>query len=245
VSKEEWIAREDMAALYRFVAERKWDDHIFTHMTARVPGEHNHYLVNPLNLCFNEITASSLLKIDSDGKMVLDSEYILNRAAYIIHSAVYKAIDHAACVVHLHTPHGVAVSAQADGLLPLSQHAMMLGTIAYHDYEGLATHPEECKRLAKDMGESKVMILRNHGTLVWGQSIPETFGLMFNLERACEYQILAMSGGAKLNWPGEKAIVETAVTKYRRNNPEDTPYTVASWQAVRRNLDRVDASYKN
>ncbi len=196
VSEAEWAAREDLAALYRYVAERGWDDHIFTHMTARVPGEPDCYLVNPLDLTFNEITASSLLKIDDTGKKVLDSDYTLNRAAYVIHSAVYKSFDHANCVVHLHTPNGVAVSIQAEGLRPLSQHAMILGKIAYHDFEGIATDEDECARLARDMGEAKCMILRNHGTLTWAELFAELFQLTYNLERACEYQVLAMAGGA-------------------------------------------------
>jgi ribulose-5-phosphate 4-epimerase/fuculose-1-phosphate aldolase len=245
VSDKEWAAREDLAALYRFIAAQKWDDHIFTHLSMRVPGETDNYLLNPLNLTFNEITASSLLKITSKGEKAIESEYLLNRAAYIIHHAVYDAIPHANCVIHLHTPHGTAVSMQADGLLPYSQHAMMLGKIAYHDYEGLATHEEECERLARDMGESKCMILRNHGTLTWGQSVAEAFGLMFNFERACEYQVLAMAGGAKLYQPDDKAIRDTATMQYKRKNPEDSPYNKAAWDAVRRNLDRVDPSYRD
>jgi ribulose-5-phosphate 4-epimerase/fuculose-1-phosphate aldolase len=242
VSREEWAAREDLAALYRYVAERGWDDHIFTHMTMRVPGEPSHYLVNPLDLTFNEITASSLLKISDTGEKVLESPYTLNRAAYVIHSAVYKSFDHAMCVVHLHTPNGVAVSMQADGLRPLSQHAMILGSIAYHDFEGIATDEDECARLARDMGECKCMILRNHGTLTWGQSIAEAFHLTYNLERACTYQVLAMAGGAKLNLPSDEVVRATAMTRFRRNNP-DTHFNTLAWQAVRRNLDRSQPDY--
>ena len=245
VSREEWGAREDLAALYRFIATKKWDDHIFTHLSMRVPGEPNAYLLNPLNLTFDEITASSLLKVSSKGEKMLESPYLLNRAAYIIHHAVYAAIDHANCVIHLHTPHGTAVSMQADGLLPYSQHAMMLGEIAYHDYEGLATHEEECERLARDMGESKCMVLRNHGTLTWGQTVADAFGLMFNFERACEYQVLAMAGGAKLYKPDDKAIRDTATMQYRRKNPEDNPYNKAAWDAVRRNLDHSQPDYRD
>ncbi len=242
VSAAEWQAREDLAALYRYVYERGWDDHIFTHMTARVPGEPNCYLVNPLDLTFNEITASSLLKIDDAGKAVLDSPYTLNRAAYVIHSAVYKSFNHAMCVVHLHTPNGVAVSMQADGLRPLSQHAMTLGPIAYHDFEGIATDEDECARLARDMGECKCMILRNHGTLTWGESFPELFQLTYNLERACEYQVRGMAGGARLNQPSEEVVRSTALTRFRRNAP-DSHYHQLAWQAVRRNLDRTQPDY--
>ncbi len=244
VSREEWAAREDLAALYRYVSERGWDDHIFTHITMRVPGEPNCYLVNPLDLTFNEITASSLLKIDDTGKTVLETPYTLNRAAYVIHSAVYKAFDHAACVVHLHTPHGVAVSIQADGLRPLSQHAMILGHIAYHDFEGIATDEDECARLARDMGEAKCMVLRNHGTLTWGELISEVFQLTYNLERACEYQVLAMAGGAKLNLPSDEVVKGTSMTRFRRNTP-DSPYSLIAWQAIRRNLDRTQPDYAN
>jgi ribulose-5-phosphate 4-epimerase/fuculose-1-phosphate aldolase len=245
VSPEEWEAREDLAALYRTVAERKWDDHIFTHMTARVPATPNHFLVNPLGLAFNEITASSLLKIDDTGEKVLESEYPVLRAAFIIHSAVYKAVPQAQCAIHLHTPFGTAVSAQEDGLLPITQHAMMLGRIAYHEYEGVAVNEDECERLGRDFDGCNVMILRNHGTLSWGISIPDAFNYAYNFERACEYQINAMAGGAKLHMPSREAIEASSPERLGRQSGKEGLFTRLSWNAVKRNLDRTDPSYRD
>src|SRR2546421_2329450 len=192
VSDPEWQARTDLAAAYRLVARYGWDDLIFTHISARVPGAEHHFLLNPYGMMFEEVTASSLVKIDLAGNKVSESPYFVNPAGFTIHSAVHEARADALCVMHLHTDYGIAVSAQKDGLLPLSQQAMFaLGSLAYHDYEGLALDEEEKPRLVADLGENKFMILRHHGLLTVGRTAAEAFLAMVLLERACKIQILA------------------------------------------------------
>src|SRR4051794_27619571 len=199
VSDAEWQARVDLAAAYRLVALSGWDDLIFTHISARVPGADHHFLLNPYGMMFEEVTASSLVKIDLQGNKVMESPYFVNPAGFTIHSAVHEAREDAQCVMHLHTRNGIAVSAQKDGLLPLSQQAMFaLASLAYHDYEGLALDEQEKPRLVADFGNKKFLILRNHGLLTVGRTVAEAFLGMFMLERACEIQILAQSGGSEL-----------------------------------------------
>jgi ribulose-5-phosphate 4-epimerase/fuculose-1-phosphate aldolase len=243
VSPEEWQLRVDLAATYRLVAHYGWDDMIFTHISARIPGTDHHFLINPYGLLFDEITASSLVKIDVDGNKVQDTPYPVNPAGFTIHSAVHMNRDDAHCVIHLHTTDGVAVSAQADGLLPLDQHAMMLlGDIAYHDYEGIALDLDERDRLVHDIGQKHVMLLRNHGTLAVGKSCADAFLRMFYLERACAMQTRALAGGAKPNWPNqgvpEKTAMQGAVAFEGMVGP-------LAWPALLRKLDRIDPSYKH
>src|SRR5256884_2363060 len=196
VSDPEWQARTDLAAAYRLVALYGWDDLIFTHISARVPGADHHFLLNPYGMMFEEVTASSLVKIDLGGHKVTESPYFVNPAGFTIHSAVHAARPDALCVMHLHTVYGIAVSAQKNGLLPISQQAMLaLASLAYHDYEGLALNEEEKLRLVADLGDRSHMILRNHGLLTVGRTAAETFLSMFLLERACKIQILAQAGG--------------------------------------------------
>jgi ribulose-5-phosphate 4-epimerase/fuculose-1-phosphate aldolase len=196
VSAEEWQARVDLAALYRLVAHYGWDDMIFTHLSMRVPGPEHHFLINPYGLLFEEITASSLVKVDLEGTIVAPTPYFINPAGFTIHSAIHAAREDALCVMHLHTDQGVAVAAQKDGLLPLSQHALIAGPmVAYHDYEGIALNLDERERLVKDLGDKKLMILRNHGTLSVGASAAEAFMGIFYLERACAQQVMALSVG--------------------------------------------------
>src|SRR5215831_17573717 len=184
-TEAEWQARVDLAAAYRLVALYGWDDLIFTHISARVPGGDHHFLLNPYGMMFDEVTASSLVKIDLQGQKVGDSPYFINPAGFTIHSAVHEAREDALCVMHLHTRNGIAVSAQKDGLLPLSQQAMFaLASLAYHDYEGLALDAEEKPRLVADLGNKKSLILRNHGLLTVGRTVAEAFLGMFLLERA-------------------------------------------------------------
>ena len=193
VSDAEWQARLDLAATYRLVALYGWDELIFTHISARVPGPEHHFLVNPYGMLFEEITASTLVKVDMDGAVVGASEFPVNPAAFTIHSAVHMSRADAGCVIHLHTLDGVAVSAQEQGLLPLDQHAMLLlGDLAYHDYEGVALDLDERERLIADLGERNVMILRNHGTLTVGKTCADAFMRMFFLERACAIQTRAL-----------------------------------------------------
>ena len=199
VSPEEWKTRVDLAAAYRLVALFGWDDLVFTHISARVPGEDHQFLINPYGLFFDEITASSLIKVDHDGKPLMDSPFPVNPAGFVIHSAVHEARPEVNCVLHTHTLHGVAVSAQEAGLLPISQQSgFPLTNLAYHTYEGVALRDDEKARLVADMGRANNMILRNHGLLTCGRSVAEAFQAMYTLEAACRIQILAQSGGTTL-----------------------------------------------
>jgi ribulose-5-phosphate 4-epimerase/fuculose-1-phosphate aldolase len=177
VSDEEWQTRIDLAACYRIIAMHGWDDLVFTHISARVPGPDEHFLINPYGMLFEEITASSLVKVDLAGEKVLESEHPVNPAGFVIHSAIHEARHDAACVLHTHTKAGVAVSAQAEGLLPLSQISLVAhATLGYHDYEGIALNDDEKPRLVADLGDNYAMILRNHGLLTVGATIPDAFG---------------------------------------------------------------------
>jgi ribulose-5-phosphate 4-epimerase/fuculose-1-phosphate aldolase len=197
VSAEEWQARVDLAALYRLVALFGWDDMIYTHISARVPGPDHHFLINPFGIWFGEMTASALVKIDCEGNILQETPYFINSAGFTIHSAVHMNREDAHFVMHLHTDQGAAVAAQKEGLLPLTQHAMIvLPRLTYHDYEGIALNLDERERLVKDLGpDSTLMILRNHGTLALGQTAAECWTGMFYLERACKMQVMALSAG--------------------------------------------------
>jgi ribulose-5-phosphate 4-epimerase/fuculose-1-phosphate aldolase len=243
VSAEEWQLRVDLAATYRLVAVYGWDDMIFTHISARVPGPEHHFLINPYGLLFEEISASSLVKIDVNGNKVQDSPYPVNPAGFTIHSALHMNRDDAHCIIHLHTTDGVAVSAQADGLLPLDQHAMLIsGDVAYHDYEGVALDLDERDRLVHDIGNKNVMILRNHGTLALGQSCADAFLRMYYLERACSMQTRALAGGAKPNWPNQGVPEKTTEQGQAAFNGLIGPL---AWPALLRKLDRMDSSYRH
>jgi ribulose-5-phosphate 4-epimerase/fuculose-1-phosphate aldolase len=241
VSTEEWQARVDLAAAYRLVADYGWDDLVFTHISARVPGPEHHFLINPYGMMFEEITASSLVKVDLDGHTVLDSEYSINPAGFTIHSAVHAAREDALCVMHLHTNEGIAVSAQEEGLLPISQQALfVLASLGYHDYEGLALNDEEKPRLVADLGKKTFLILRNHGLLTVGPTVSDAFLSMFLLQRACKIQIMAQAGGGKLIPISEKILAqipaqEEVVTQGGRGK--------LAWPALLRRLDRMGANY--
>jgi len=197
VSAEEWKARVDLAALYRLAALHGWDDMIFTHISARIPGPDHHFLINPYGMFFDEITASSLVKIDLEGNILQETPYFINPAGFTIHSAIHAAREDAMFVMHLHSDQGVAVASQKEGLLPLSQHALaVLPGLAYHDYEGIALNLDERERLVADLGPNKrLMMLRNHGTLAVGSTAAECWTAMFFLERACKQQVMALSAG--------------------------------------------------
>src|SRR5438477_2856631 len=243
VTETEWKARVDLAAAYRLVALYGWDDLIFTHISARVPGADHHFLLNPYGMMFDEVTASSLVKVDLDGKKVLDSPYFINPAGFTIHSAVHAAREDALCVMHLHTDYGIAVSAQKSGLLPISQQAMFaLSSLAYHDYEGLALDEEEQPRLVADLGDKKFMILRNHGLLTIGRTAAEAFLGMFLLERACEIQILAQSGGGELSMIPEPIVDRVASQLSAVTVGQGAELT---WPGLLRKLDRIDSSYRS
>jgi len=243
VSPEEWQARVDLAAAYRLVAHYGWDDLVFTHISARVPGPEHHFLINPYGMMFDEITASSLVKVDLDGNIVMATPYQINPAGFTIHSAVHAAREDALCVIHLHTDYGIAVSAQQDGLLPISQQALFaLSSLAYHDYEGLALNEEEKPRLVADLGNKTFLILRNHGLLTVGQTVADAFMSMFLLERACKIQILAQSGGGNLIPIPDAvlALIPEQVAVVTRGGGG-----ILAWPGLLRKLDRVDVSYKN
>jgi ribulose-5-phosphate 4-epimerase/fuculose-1-phosphate aldolase len=196
VNAEEWQARVDLAALYRLVALHRWDDLIYTHISARIPGPEHHFLINPYGLLFDEITASSLVKVDLEGNILQETPYFINPAGFTIHSAIHAAREDAKFVMHLHSDQGVAVAAQKEGLLPLSQHALVvLPHLAYHDYEGIALNLDERERLVADIGDKNLMLLRNHGTLSVGDTAANCWVGMFFLERACKQQVMALSAG--------------------------------------------------
>ena len=198
VSAAEWQTRVDLAACYRLIALYGWDDLIFTHISAKVPGTED-FLINPYGMMFHEITASSLIKVDLAGKKLMESQYEINPAGYTVHSAVHEVRPDANCVLHTHTPAGVAVAAQKCGLLPLSQQSLfVLSSLAYHDYEGVFLREDEKPRLQADLGDKHFYILRNHGLVTAGGSVADTFLMMFIFQRACEIQVMAHSGGGEL-----------------------------------------------
>lgn len=243
VSTAEWQLRVDLAACYRIVAHYGWDDLIFTHISARIPGAEPQFLINPYGMLFEEVTASNLVKVDLEGNKIMASEFDVNPAGFNIHSAVHEAREDAHCVLHLHTNAGVAVSALENGLQPLSQQSLFpLSGLAYHDYEGIALNPDEKARLVADLGSHNFMILRNHGLLTCAPTIADAFLFMYVLQRACEIQLLAQSTGQSLtNIPapilaGIKAQA-AEVTKAAGGG--------LAWPGILRKLDRIDPSFRH
>jgi len=243
VSAIEWQTRVDLAACYRLVAYYGWTDQIYNHISARVPDAPEHFFINAYGMLFEEITASSLVRIDGDGNVLDDKTGLgVNQAGFVIHSAIHAARPDAACLIHTHSRAGMAVSAQQDGLLPLTQHALKFhDRLAYHDYEGIAIDTDERARLARDLGTRNAMILRNHGLLTLGPTIRQAFEEIYYLERACEAQIDALAGGVKLNLPSPEACEKTARLFERPNRAAIT----RDWPALLRLLDRRDDSYKS
>jgi ribulose-5-phosphate 4-epimerase/fuculose-1-phosphate aldolase len=243
VSAAEWQARVDLAACYRLVA--LWDmvDMIANHISMRVPGEPNHFLINPYGYLYEEITASSLIKIDMDGHIIAkpDFDYGVNRAGFVVHAAIHKARDDAHCVIHTHTPAGMAISALKCGLLPMTQTAMRFAKIGYHDYEGVAVSLEEQERLARDLGDADLMILRNHGLVAVGPTIPQAFSNIYRAELAAKAQLLAMQTGAEIVVPPREII---ALTNHQYKPTTRRPFGILEWPALRRKLDRIDPSYQ-
>lgn len=243
VSAAEWAVRVDLAACYRLVAHYGWDDLVFTHITARVPGPEHHFLINPYGMMFEEISASSLVKIDLAGDKVLPSPYEINPAGFTIHSAIHAAREDAQCVIHLHTDCGVAVSAQRDGLLPISQISLFpLSSLGYHDYEGVALRDDEKPRLVADLGNRSAMILRNHGTLAVGPTVADAFLQIYALERACRAQILAQSGGVPLIKVSDAILA--GVKEMAEKATRGLGGQIA-WPALLRKLDRMDRSFRD
>ncbi len=199
VSEAEWEQRVHLAACYRLVAHYRWDDLIFTHISARVPGPEHHFLINPYGMLFEEITASSLVKVDLGGRKVMPSPFEINPAGFVIHSAIHAAREDAKCVLHLHSLNGVAVGAQKGGVLPISQQSIfVLSSLGYHDYEGVALSEDEKPRLVKDLGDRNFLMLRNHGLLTVADNIPDAFVFMYVFEAACAIQVRAQAGGGEL-----------------------------------------------
>lgn len=245
VSPEERALRVDLAAAYRLVALYGWDDLIFTHLSARIPGPEHHFLINDYTLMFEEMTASSLVRIDLDGNKVGDGPGAVNRAGFVIHSAIHAARADATAVIHLHTPQGQAVSAMKEGLLPFTQTAMIAHhDVAYHDHEGIADELGERERIVADLGDRNALILRNHGTLTVGASVAEAFLRMYFLERACEAQVMMLGAGRDgLNPPSAHAV-ETVRAQVRSPQSRIIAEKVA-WPALLRKLDRIDPGYRD
>jgi ribulose-5-phosphate 4-epimerase/fuculose-1-phosphate aldolase len=245
VDEKEWAARVELAACYRLIARFGMSDLIYNHITAKVPGSDGHFLINPFGLLYAEITASSLYKIDLDGNVMLkpDTPYGLNRAGYLIHSAVHGARPEIACVMHTHTRAGMAVSVMKEGLLPLTQTAMRFyGAIGYHDYEVPTVDMTERDRLARDLGPHYAMILRNHGLLACGRSVAEAFNVMYWLEQACKVQVDVMASGAEKVMPSRE-LAEQMAERYSPHGKMS--FGELEWPALLRLLDREDPSFRD
>lgn len=243
VSAQEWQARVDLAACYRMVAHYGWDDLVFTHISARIEGPEHHFLINPYGMLFEEVTASSLVKVDLQGNKVMASEFEVNPAGFVIHSAVHEARDDAQCVMHLHTTEGIAISVLEQGLRPYSQQSLFaLSSLSYHEYEGVALNPEEKIRLVSDLGNTNFMILRNHGLLTCGESIPDTFLAMFILQRSCEIQLKAQATGEPLV-PISSQIL--AGIKAQASEVTKGIGGKLAWPGILRKLERMCPDYKN
>lgn len=241
-SPEEWAVRRDLAAIYRLVAHFGWDDLIYTHISARVPGSEEHLLINPFGLMFDEITASSLIKVNSDGMPVEESPWEVKRAGITIHTAVHHGRPDAGCVVHLHTIDGVAVSAMADGLMPINQAAIALSaSLAYHDYEGPAFRDDERDRLIASIGTANHVLLRNHGTLAVGPSVAQAFMSIYTLERACSTQVRSLAGGRALYPVSAEALAETRHIAGKFASSDQAGKRV--WPAMLRMLDRQGSNH--
>jgi ribulose-5-phosphate 4-epimerase/fuculose-1-phosphate aldolase len=243
VSDEEWRTRVNLAACYRLIAMYGWDDLIFTHVSAKVPGPDEHFLINSYGLLFEEMTASSLVKINLEGDKLDSSAGAINPAGFTIHSAIHAARKDVNCIVHTHTRAGIAVSAQQDGLQPLSQIAVVaMASLAYHDYEGIALNDDEKLRLVADLGDKTALILRNHGLLTVGRNIPDTFLAMYALETACQAQVMAQScGGPLVEVDGSilAGIAEQADKSMQGQGGQ------LAWPALLRKLDRIDPTFRD
>lgn len=241
VSAEEWKARVDLAAAYRLVALYGWDDLVFTHISARVPGPEHHFLINPYGMMFDEITASSLVKINLQGEKVMPSDYPVNPAGFTIHSAIHAARPDAQCVMHTHSLNGVAVSAQKEGLLPISQQSsIVMSSLGYHDYEGIALRDDEKPRLVQDLGESMFLMLRNHGLLTVGGSAADAFLSMYLFEAACMIQVRAQSGGGELIRVSEQVQADN---KMMAQAVLRGMGGALAWPGLLRKLDRKNPGY--
>ncbi|MCL6691446.1 class II aldolase/adducin family protein [Pseudomonas sp. R3.Fl] len=245
VSEAEWQTRVDLAACYRLIALHGWDDLIFTHISAKVPGTED-FLINPYGMMFHEITASSLVKVDLAGKKLMDSPYDINPAGYTIHSAVHEVRHDVGCVLHIHTPAGIAVSAQKNGLLPLSQQSLfVLSSLAYHGYEGVALNHDEKARLQADLGDKHFMILPNHGLLTAFGTVADAFLGMFTLQRACEAQVMAQSGGGELIHIPQQILDGARAMVAGVMKTSQGMGGALAWPALLRKLDLQNPGYRD
>ncbi|CAE6945628.1 class II aldolase/adducin family protein [Vibrio sp. B1FLJ16] len=241
VSEQEWQLRVELAACYRLVAEFGWDDLIFTHISVRVPGPDNHFLINPYGMMFDEITASDLIKIDQNGNKLQETPHSVNHAGFIIHSCIHEARHDVGCIIHTHTRAGVAVSAQKEGILPISQQSTyVLASLAYHDYEGVAVREDEQPRLQQDLGDANFLVLRNHGLLTVGETVADAFLSMYALEATCQIQLAAQSGGNELIHIEPKIV--SSITEAVKTQGVNGSIV---WPALLRKLDRIDPRYKD
>ena len=245
MTEAEWSQRVNLAAAYRLVAMFGWDDLVDTHISARVPSPEHHFLINPYGLLFEEITASSLIKVDLYGNQLSESQYSINPAGFTIHSAIHEVREDAGCVIHLHTLDGVAVSSCADGLLPLNQIAQYVThDLAYHDYEGVALDHDERPRLQRDLGTKNHMLLRNHGTLTVGRSVASAFERMYHLERACSIQVRTRTLGATA-YPVRDEVVDKNAKLFDNQDRVELRSNQLVWPPLLRRLDRVNPGYRN
>ena len=242
-TKEEWQLRVELAACYRLVAMYGWTDLVFTHISARVPGPEHHFLINPYGLMFDEVTASNLVKVDLNCNKIGASQHPVNPAGFTIHSAIHAVREDVRCVLHTHTRAGAAVSAQEDGLLPLSQQsAIVLASLAYHDYEGIATREDEKRRLQADLGIASHMLLRNHGLLTVGPTVADAFLGMYVFETACQIQLAAQSGGTRLRTIASEIVDDIEDAVAIQTGGIGGGFV---WPALMRKLERTDTSYRN
>jgi ribulose-5-phosphate 4-epimerase/fuculose-1-phosphate aldolase len=243
VSEAEWNLRVDLAAAYRLVALYGWDDLIFTHISARLPGPEHHFLINPYGMTFDEVSASSLVKIDLEGKKLMESPYEINPAGFTIHSAIHAAREDAKCVLHTHSVNGVAVSATRGGVLPVSQQSIfVLSSLGYHDYEGVALLEGEKPRLVRDLGDKNFLMLRNHGLLTVGASIADAFLHMYLFESACMIQLRAQAASNELIPIDQKII---AGAQMAAKQVTRSAGGALAWPGLLRKLDRIDRSYRD
>ncbi len=251
IDPAEWETRVDLAACYRLVDLYGMTDLHLNHISARVPGSEEHFLINPFGMMYEEITASSLIKVDLKGNIIANQnpEYTVNLPGFVIHSAIHAARHDVACVLHTHTNAGMAVSVLKCGLLPLTQTAMRWSRVAYHDFEGVVVDLDEQKRLTDNLGDSEVMILRNHGLLACGTSVGQAFNNIYRLERACQTQLLAMACNAEITMPPDAVIARSNAQLAIAPSPDakgnKRPHGSLEWPALKRMLDRRDPSYRN
>ena len=245
MSASEWDARCELAAAYRLASTLGWSDFLGTHFSLRVPGTEDQFLLNPYGMLFEEITASCLIKVDTEGNKLSESPYEVNRAGFVIHSAVHMGAPEAHCVMHCHTTAGVGVSSQKHGLLPITQMALTAWSeIRYHDYEGVADNEDERERIVKDLGDGTMLILRNHGTLTVGATVGEAFARMNRIERACRFQIAALTGGAEPNKIPDEVVNYTAEQGHMLSKTGRGAGGKLLWDALMRKLDREDPGYR-